>query len=211
MLGAYRFAQSAKPGMRTAKSGDLPMEQVAMADVTGPISTLPGALKCVPEGATCDDHPERPATHRMQGETDSFGSEMHDLCDECYREMRAAMNEPQEAFPCDYCKVESSDLRPVRDPDEGMCGPVYYVCEECRRKQYARLEEEAREFDRGDDYDEYDDGDDWDDGEESNDFDDSQEQDVGATAYVDGELRPVQAKGWDVPVSVRRRKQLMAI
>jgi hypothetical protein len=52
-----------------------------MADVTGPISTLPGSSHHdVPDGMMCDDHPDRPAVTRLQGETDSFGSEMHDLC-----------------------------------------------------------------------------------------------------------------------------------
>jgi hypothetical protein len=53
-----------------------------MADVTGPISTLPGAVHRVPEGATCDEHPDRPAVLRVQGETDSFGSETIDYCQE---------------------------------------------------------------------------------------------------------------------------------
>lgn len=122
-----------------------------MADVTGPIRTLPGSAHGVPDGTMCDDHPERPATHRVQGETDSFGSEMHDLCDECWTDLRKEMDEPQEAFPCDYCKVPSADRRAIRDPDEGMYGPVYYVCPECRKRQRERLDEEAREF-----YDDYD-------------------------------------------------------
>ena len=92
-----------------------------MADVTGPISSLPGSAHRVPRGAHCDEcdneisnrlgdewrasrqdsekswwndpelkrrHDEElalhPATHRMQGDTDSFGSEMMDLCDRHY-------------------------------------------------------------------------------------------------------------------------------
>lgn len=43
-----------------------------MGDVTGPISTLPGHRHKLPSGATCDDHPDRPAVARIQGETDSF-------------------------------------------------------------------------------------------------------------------------------------------
>jgi hypothetical protein len=121
-----------------------------MADVTGPIHTLPGAAYGVPDGTVCDDHPDRPATHRVQGETDSFGSEMNDLCAECYAELRAEMNAPQEAYPCDYCKVPSTDRRAIRDPDEGMYGPVYYACAPCRLEQRKRIQEEASEFE---DYD----------------------------------------------------------
>jgi len=118
-----------------------------VADVTGPISTLPGAAHGVPDGTMCDDHPDRPATHRVQGETDSFGSEMNDLCDECYEALRAELRAPQEAFPCDFCKVVSSDRRPVRDYDEGMCGPVYYVCPDCRRRKREREREEEADDD----------------------------------------------------------------
>lgn len=125
-----------------------------MADVTGPISSLPGSAHGVPDGMMCDDHPDRPATHRVQGETDSFGSEMLDLCDECWQELKAELATEQEPFPCDYCKVPSSDRRAIRDPDEGMCGPVYYVCTNCRRRQRELLEEEAREMGYDDYYDE---------------------------------------------------------
>lgn len=37
----------------------------------------------------CDDHPDVPAVARVQGETDSFGCEMHDLCQACLDELRA--------------------------------------------------------------------------------------------------------------------------
>ena len=59
-----------------------------MADVTGRISTLPGSGHKVPDGTMCDNHPDRLATHRVQGETDSFGSEMNDMCDaELYQDV----------------------------------------------------------------------------------------------------------------------------
>ena len=50
-----------------------------MAEVTGPISTLPGARHALPAGTMCDEHPDRPAVARVQGETDSFGCELNDL------------------------------------------------------------------------------------------------------------------------------------
>jgi hypothetical protein len=37
----------------------------------------------------CDQHPDRLAVVRLQGETDSFGAELNDMCTECrdaYRE-----------------------------------------------------------------------------------------------------------------------------
>jgi hypothetical protein len=116
-----------------------------MADVTGPISTLPGSNHPVPKGAKCDDHPDRLATHRVQGETDSMGSEMADVCDECFSKFKVYTPEDS---PCDWCKKESTDLRPTRDYEEGMSGPVYYVCSPCRKRQ----NDEARAYLEDDDW-----------------------------------------------------------
>ena len=127
-----------------------------MGDVTGPISTLPGAGHDFPDGTMCDDHPDRKAVARIQGETDSFGSEMHDLCQECADKMRAAMRSPEaRTGRCDWCKQDSTDLRNKRDIDEGMAGPVYRVCGACAKKYDAQIEEELRAYDN--DYDDYDD------------------------------------------------------
>ena len=104
-----------------------------MADVTGPISTLPGAIHNIPDGTMCDEHPDRPAVRRVQGETDSFGSEMHDLCQECLDEIKKYAKEARCGF-CDWCKNEVADLRPKRDWDEGSHGPVYYVCGPCAKR-----------------------------------------------------------------------------
>lgn len=119
-----------------------------MADVTGPISSLPGASHAVPEGMKCDDHPDREATHRVQGETDSFGCEMADLCDECFREFKAhGIYKPES---CDWCKEKATDIRPTRDYDEGLHGPVYYVCGACRKRRDDRIREESAEYDYDD-------------------------------------------------------------
>lgn len=108
-----------------------------MADSVGPCSTLPGAVHKVPEGIMCDDHPDRPATHRVQGETDSFGAELHDMCSECYDEHKKALAEERETLQfCEGCNTEQKDVRPVRDPDEGMAGPLYYRCAACRKRMY---------------------------------------------------------------------------
>lgn len=121
-----------------------------MADVTGPISSLPGSLHKVPEGMMCDEHEDRPAVKRVQGETDSFGSEMMDMCQECFDAYEKACDEPQEPYPCDWCKVESDRLLPTRDIDEGSSGPVYQVCPACRQKQIKDAMDELESY--GDDY-----------------------------------------------------------
>lgn len=111
-----------------------------MADVTGPISSLPGATHTAPEGTMCDDHPDRPASHRVQGETDSFGSEMHDMCAECFKQYKD--NKKPMIATCDWCKSPDVALKPRRDYDEGLAGRVYYVCAECIRKDNERAREE---------------------------------------------------------------------
>lgn len=112
-----------------------------MADITGPISTLPGTAHVLPAGVMCDVHQDRPATSRIQGETDSFGSEVHDLCKECADAMRASVRAPYFGV-CDWCKSEADDLRPHRDFEEGSSGPVYDVCLACRKREVERLEDE---------------------------------------------------------------------
>ena len=117
-----------------------------MAEVTGPISTLPGTRRESPEGTMCDDHPDRKAVARVQGETDSFGCEMYDLCQECIDEMRKHSAEARRGM-CDWCKHEATDLRARRDFEEGMCGPVYQVCGACVRSENDRLRAELDDDD----------------------------------------------------------------
>ncbi|WP_271024898.1 hypothetical protein [Rhizobium sp. RCAM05973] len=137
-----------------------------MSAVTGPISTLAGASHEVPEGQMCDEHPDRSAVARIQGETDSFGCEMDDLCQECvdarlaYRCSEAGQAEEIEwrTGQCEWCKNLATDLRDARDYEEGMNGRVYRVCGACIK----RVNDEAQaEMDAMGDY--YDPRDDWDD------------------------------------------------
>jgi hypothetical protein len=117
-----------------------------MSDVTGPISTLPGQVRATDEGQMCDEHPDRPAYRRVQGETDSFGSEQHDLCQECYENHKREAEEARNGV-CDWCKSQATDLRNRRDFEEGMSGPVYQVCGPCVKAENARL---AAEFEYDD-------------------------------------------------------------
>jgi len=118
-----------------------PNQPKELKKMNAPISR-PTADK-VPTGARCDDHPDRPAVARIQGETDSFGSELADLCQECldaynkYREQA-----PKVAETCEWCGAVTTDCAHTRDVDEGMAGPVYMVCSACRRKQAERISEE---------------------------------------------------------------------
>lgn len=121
-----------------------------MADCShGPVTTMPGARSVAPQGATCDTHPERAAVRRVQGETDSFGCEWLDLCAECVAELAEHARQAS-IGRCDWCKCEAVDLRPRRDYNEGMSGPVYEVCGECVRKSNERAAAELAEHE--DDY-----------------------------------------------------------
>ena len=109
-----------------------------MASTGGPISSLPGKLLKLPENQICDEHPDRFAVYRVQGETDSFGYEAIDMCQECYDEYRQSLvdeqNNTENNKYCELGKHWTSNVRTVRDPDEGSCGPVYNGCPECIKK-----------------------------------------------------------------------------
>ena len=120
-----------------------------MADVTGPISTLPGARHSVPKGQMCDQHGDRPAIARIQGETDSMGSEMNDMCQECLDQHIAWKNSPEAAEHrkgiCEWCKNPADDLRDRRDFEEGMSGRIYRVCGACVKRENEELVAEMAE------------------------------------------------------------------
>lgn len=105
------------------------------------MSGLPGRRHALPEGATCECHPDRPAVANVQGETDSFGFETILMCQECLDADREyERSEEARTGTCDWCKREATDLAWARDYDEGMHGPVYRACKGCRE----RVEAEAR-------------------------------------------------------------------
>lgn len=125
-----------------------------MANVTGPTSTMPNSGHGIPDGQVCDEHADRLAVARIQGETDSFGAEYHDLCQECIDKLRADQKAAYEReSKCDWCKQMKSRCIEQRDYDEGRCGPVYNVCPECRKSYRQEQERLAEEM--------YDDRDEW--------------------------------------------------
>lgn len=119
-----------------------------MADViSGGVSSLPGHKWPLPEGAKCDNHPDRPAVARRQGETDSMGCELNDLCAECDAAVVAYQNTPRNGY-CEVHNGEGEDIRPRRDIDEGMSGRLYMTCKSCRKKEDKALAEELVEYER---------------------------------------------------------------
>ncbi len=128
------------------------------ATSTGPVSSMPGSVHTTPDDAACITHEDRRATHRVQGETDSFGCEYHDLCQECYdahKIARVARREQEAVGTCDWCANHALDLRNARDFDEGMAGRLYRVCGACmtRRTAEAQAELDAAGYYYDQDYD----------------------------------------------------------
>lgn len=109
------------------------------------VSSLPGSSHFVPENAKCDIHTDRNAVANIQGETDSFGAEYILMCRECYEEYKEEAKKPH-ISTCDWCKAERVPVRPRRDYDEGMNGPVYYCCQDCIDKSNARMAEELGDY-----------------------------------------------------------------
>ena len=117
-----------------------------MSEVTGRISTLPGTLHSVPAGCMCDDHPDREAVARIQGETDSFGAELIDMCQECLNTYREEIKNSDTSGTCDWCNSFAQKLRPRRDYEEGSYGRVYQVCDSCVQKETKHLLEETEDY-----------------------------------------------------------------
>ncbi len=128
--------------------------------------SLPGNVVVLKagHGLTCDwdetwgseEAPEcacsNPATHRLQGETDSFGAEYHYLCDEHIEKNREREETADRSGCCDWCKKDKPELNPRRDIDEGSNGPVYNVCRECAQKDNEQLQAELDSYDNDGDW-----------------------------------------------------------
>lgn len=109
----------------------------------GPVSTLPGHITRLDGDSPvvpCDKD-DNPASTRIQGETDSFGAEYINLCEGCYRDYLERQKTADNSGVCDTCKKHADRVRAWRDPDEGSSGPVYYICDPCRKRFNEAYEE----------------------------------------------------------------------
>ncbi|WP_395495597.1 hypothetical protein [Acetobacter sp. KSO5] len=110
------------------------------------MSNLPGSRHSVPKNAKCDIHADRNAVANIQGETDSFGAEYILMCQECYDEYKQESRKP-DISDCNWCEAKQIAVKPRRDYEEGMSGPVYYVCQSCIDRDNARIAEELNDRD----------------------------------------------------------------
>ncbi len=113
-----------------------------MADISGPCRTLPGSLHVPSVAATCDEHEDRLAVKRVQGETDSFGAEYIDMCQECFDKYEVESKEADHSGTCEWCNSFAPRVRPRRDLDEGSYGRVYNVCDACIKRENDDAREE---------------------------------------------------------------------
>ena len=48
--------------------------------------------------------------------------------------------------PCEWCGKEAPDLRPIRDWEEALTGPEYWVCPRCVEKEQEGFESAMAEW-----------------------------------------------------------------
>lgn len=96
---------------------------------------------CEAEGCTRD------ARLKIAGEVDSLGIEWRYYCDIHGKAVtEQLLDAPNNSGVCEWCKKESSNLRPRRDISEGSGGPVYEVCPACIDKDEKLLQEELDSY-----------------------------------------------------------------
>jgi hypothetical protein len=120
----------------------------------GRVSTMPGSQHPIPDGTMCDDHPDRPAVTRIQGETDSMGCEYFCACQDCldkFRSEKEALQGGSHLGPCS-CGAQNVPLFARRDYDEGSAGPLYYKCRSCTDKWDVAVLKENEEYGVYDDF-----------------------------------------------------------
>ena len=111
-----------------------------MAHVSGPVRTLPGTVTKSPADTECDSCTTL-ALSRIQGETDSFGAEYSDACQNHYDKYLDAIKDLDTTGTCDWCKNHNVPVKDHRDFEEGSCGRIYQVCDTCIAKEKVRIEE----------------------------------------------------------------------
>lgn len=106
----------------------------------------------------------KPSFKKQAGEVDSFGVEWHYLCNECVAEEKRLAEEQGPCLStCEKCGNQA-EIKPYRDPDEGMSGPIYWACRPCIDKYMEYYKDDVSPPVYMDDHDDRNDGpdDNWD-------------------------------------------------
>lgn len=116
-----------------------------MAGIIGPNSYLPGQEYSNNDKFMCDEHPDKKSTHRIISETDSFGSEIVDMCDECLAKYKESKKNDDTSGECDWCKEYADKLIKHRNFEEGTTGIIYDVCGKCLEVESISLQNELND------------------------------------------------------------------
>ena len=119
-----------------------------MAAVIGPNHYVTGQVLRTPYGQACDAHPEKLAEVRVVGETDSFGSELIDMCQECFQDyLRDKRDAQDELIRCQLCGSLTDTCQTWRDHEEGLTGRQYQACQTCRHERERAFAEALADVD----------------------------------------------------------------
>ena len=122
------------------------------------MSYLPGQELKVLKSDICEEGDcYDKAVLKIVGEVDSFGYETFCMCEKHADAYKKSLEDSSdEEQSCDWCRKMSTTVDFYRDWEEGSNGPVYEVCESCRRKNAATHDDFDDEFydDDDDDYNE---------------------------------------------------------
>jgi hypothetical protein len=84
-----------------------------------------------------------------------MGAEYEYYCDEHIQELHETHADT--LGTCEWCHIEGVVLSPVRDTEEGLSGPVYWVCTRCKKCQDMLEQDDDEDYDEMDMYDDPDD------------------------------------------------------
>ncbi len=87
----------------------------------------------------------KPATHKVSGEEDSFGTEWSYYCEPHALVVHGVATKADDAGTigtCKWCKRTEVAVFRYRDSDEGHNGPVYNVCDCCIQRDIKQSHEE---------------------------------------------------------------------
>lgn len=90
------------------------------------------------------------ASHAICVENDWMGTIYEYYCDEHLAELHETNCDT--VGTCELCHIEGVVLTPIRDAEEGLGGPVYWVCPRCKRAQLVSEQDDV--YDDIDDIDE---------------------------------------------------------
>lgn len=107
------------------------------------MGVLPGQLRKLTDSREACSYCGVPATHELIGEVDGFGHESTPYCEKHGVMQKEEHTKSREVTTCAWCKTIGVETSPHRDFEEGSNGPLYDVCDGCRSREIADLNDET--------------------------------------------------------------------